>query len=212
MEQNIAASTGVFWQYFPAIITAVGTILMGWWKYDQTRRDALVKLEMAQKEADMKARSKRRNENVSQIYGLLWRLLHDLHADRVYIVQPHPLATHEFLSIGLEVPRTGVAPMQPHIQRLPMCDVAAFSAELSGRDFIYYRRIEENVRDPRARALLLNGGSASAIIRRMTTPEEGWVGNIFCEFNHTTEVAPEYAKGLLAAAAERIQYILPPIQ
>lgn len=211
MEQEIAISAGGFWQYLPAIITAVGAIIMGWWKYDQSRRDARVKIEMAQKEAEIKARSKRRNQNVSQIYGHLWQLLHDLHADRVYIVQPHPLATNEFLSIGLEVLRTGIAPMNTHIQRLPMSDVANFSSELSSRDFLFYKHIEENVRDKRARALLLNGGSSSAIIRRLTTSEEGWVGNIFCEFNHATEVTPEFARGLLEAAAEHIQYILPPI-
>lgn len=211
MEQEIASSAGVFWQYLPAIITAVGAIIMGWWKYDQSRRDARVKLEMAQKEAELKAQSKRRNENVSQIYGHLWQLLHDLHADRVYIVQPHPLAKNEFLSIGLEVLRTGIAPMKPHIQRLPMSDVANFSSELSSRDFLLYKHIEENVRDKRARALLLNCGSSSALIRRLTTSEEGWVGNIFCEFNHATDITPEFARGLLEAAAEHIQYILPPI-
>lgn len=211
MEQEIAISAGGLWQYLPAIITAVGAIIMGWWKYDQSRRDARVKFEMAQKEAELKARSKRRNQNVSQIYGHLWQLLHELHADRVYIVQPHPLATNEFLSIGLEVLRTGIAPMNTHIQRLPMSDVANFSSELSSRDFLFYKHIEENVRDKRARALLLNGGSSSAIIRRLTTSEEGWVGNIFCEFNHATEVTPEFARGLLEAAAEHIQYILPPI-
>lgn len=211
MEQDTINTVSVFWQQLPALITAVGVIIMAWWKYDQTRRDALVKLEMEQKEAAMKAQSKRRNENVSQIYGRLWLLLHELHADRVYIVQPHPLNTNEFLSIGLEVPRTGVAPMKPHIQRLPMADVANFSSELSSRDFVYYKNIEDNVRDKRARALLLNGGSMSAIIRRLTTSEHGWVGNIFCEFNHTTDIEPEYAKGLLETAAEHIQYILPPI-
>ena len=212
MEQEIASASGAFWQNLPSIITALGVIIMAWWKYDQTRRDARVKLEMTQKEAELKAQNKRRNDNVSQIYGQLWQMLHELHADRVYIVQPHPLDTNEFLSIGLEVLRTGVASMKARIQRLPMADIANFSAELSSRDFIYYKRIEETVRDKRARALLLNGGSASAIIRRLTTSEEGWVGNIFCEFNHTTEIAPEYAKGLLEAAAEHIQYILPPIQ
>lgn len=211
MEQEIATTAGGFWQYLPAIITAVGAIIMGWWKYDQSRRDARVKLETAQKEAELKAQSKRRNENVSQIYGHLWQLLHDLHADRVYIVQPHPLATNEFLSIGLEVLRTGIAPMKTHIQRLPMSDVANFSSELSSRDFLFYRHIEENVRDKRARALLLNGGSTSALIRRLTTSEEGWVGNIFCEFNHTTNITPDFARGLLEAAAEHVQYILPPI-
>lgn len=172
----------------------------------------MVKLEMKQKEAELANQSKRRNEYVSQIFGQIWQLLHDLRADRVYIVQPHPLTNNEFLSISLEVKRTGIAEMKSHIQRLPMSDVANFAAELSSRDFIYYKHIAENVRDKRARALLLNSGSHSTIIRRLTTSENGWVGNIFCEFTDTAEVAPEYAKGLLEAAAEQIQYILPPIQ
>ncbi|WP_147639755.1 MULTISPECIES: hypothetical protein [Alistipes] len=212
MEQEIATAAGGFWQYLPAIITAVGALIMAWWKRDQTRHDAMVKLEMKQKEAELANQSKRRNEYVSQIFGQIWQLLHDLRADRVYIVQPHPLTNNEFLSISLEVKRTGIAEMKSHIQRLPMSDVANFAAELSSRDFIYYKHIAENVRDKRARALLLNSGSHSAIIRRLTTSENGWVGNIFCEFTDTAEVAPEYAKGLLEAAAEQIQYILPPIQ
>lgn len=211
MEQEIISAGSGFWQYFPAIITAIGTILIAWWKVDQTRRDTEVRLKAKQKEAELELQSKRRNEYVSQIYGQIWQLLHNLHADRVYIIQPHPLTNNEFLSISLEVRRTGIASMKPRIQRLPMSDVANFSAELSTRDFIYYKHIAENVRDKRARALLLNSGAHSAIIRRLTTAEKGWVGNIFCEFNHTTDIAPEYAKGLLEAAGEQIQYILPPI-
>lgn len=200
------------WPYISPIITAIGAIIMGWWKYDQRRRDTRVELEAKQKEAELAIQSKRRNNNVSQIFGRLWQLLHELQADRVYIVQPHPLTNNEFLSISLEVQRTGIADMKSHIQRLPMADVANFASELSARDFIYYKHIAENVRDKRARALLLNSGSHSAIIRRLTTTDYGWVGNIFCEFNHTTEVTPDYARGLLEAAAEQIQYILPPIQ
>jgi len=59
----------------------------------------MVKLEMKQKEAELANQSKRRNEYVSQIFGQIWQLLHDLRADRVYIVQPHPLTNNEFLSI-----------------------------------------------------------------------------------------------------------------
>ncbi|MEG2063537.1 MAG: hypothetical protein RRY23_00200 [Alistipes sp.] len=212
MEQEITTTAGEAWPYISPIITAIGAIIMAYWKYDQSHRDARVKLEAKQKEAELATQSKRRNEYVSQIFGQIWQLLHDMQADRVYIVQPHPLTNSEFLSISLEVKRTGIAEMKSHLQRLPMADVANFAAELSGRDFLYYKHIAENVRDKRARALLLNSGSHSAIIRRLTTSESGWVGNIFCEFTDASEVSPEYAKGLLEAAAEQIQYILPPIQ
>lgn len=201
-----------FAPYISPIITAIGVILIAWWKHDQPRQEARIKLELQKKEAELQEKSKRRNQYVSQIYGLLWQLLHDLKADRVYIVQPHPLTHREFLSISLEVDRTGTAGMKARIQNLPMEDVAKFSSELSSRDYLYYKDIANNVRDKRARALLLNAGSQSAIIRKLATEDDGWIGNIFCEFNHTTEISPDYARGRLEVVAEQIQYILPPIQ
>lgn len=201
-----------FAPYISPIITAIGVILIAWWKHDQPRQEARIKLELQKKEAELQEQSKRRNQYVSQIYGLLWQLLHDLKADRVYIVQPHPLTHREFLSISLEVDRTGTAGMKARIQNLPMEDVAKFSSELSSRDYLYYKDIANNVRDKRARALLLNAGSQSAIIRKLATEDDGWIGNIFCEFNHTTEISPDYARGKLEVVAEQIQYILPPIQ
>lgn len=201
-----------FAPYISPIITAIGVILIAWWKHDQPRQEARIKLELQKKEVELQEKSKRRNQYVSQIYGLLWQLLHDLKADRVYIVQPHPLTHREFLSISLEVDRTGTAGMKARIQNLPMEDVAKFSSELSSRDYLYYKDIANNVRDKRARALLLNAGSQSAIIRKLATEDDGWIGNIFCEFNHTTEISPDYARGRLEVVAEQIQYILPPIQ
>lgn len=201
-----------FAPYISPIITAIGVILIAWWKHDQPRQEARIKLELQKKEAELQEKSKRRNQYVSQIYGLLWQLLHDLKADRVYIVQPHPLTHREFLSISLEVDRTGTAGMKARIQNLPMEDVAKFSSELSSRDYLYYKDIANNVRDKRARALLLNAGSQSAIIRKLATEDDGWIGNIFCEFNHTTEISPDYARGKLEVVAEQIQYILPPFQ
>lgn len=201
-----------FAPYISPIITAIGVILIAWWKHDQPRQEARIKLELQKKEAELQDKSKRRNQYVSQIYGLLWQLLHDLKADRVYVVQPHPLTHREYLSISLEVDRTGASGMKSRIQNLPMEDVAKFSSELSSRDYLYYKDIANNVRDKRARALLLNAGSQSAIIRKLATEDDGWIGNIFCEFNHTTEISPDYARGKLEVVAEQIQYILPPIQ
>lgn len=201
-----------FAPYISPIITAIGVILIAWWKHDQPRQEARIKLELQKKEAELQEKSKRRNQYVSQIYGLLWQLLHDLKADRVYVVQPHPLTHREYLSISLEVDRTGASGMKSRIQNLPMEDVAKFSSELSSRDYLYYKDIANNVRDKRARALLLNAGSQSAIIRKLSTEDDGWIGNIFCEFNHTTEISPDYARGKLEVVAEQIQYILPPIQ
>ncbi len=200
-----------FAPYISPIITAIGVILIAWWKHQQPRQEALLKLELQRREEDLKRHTQRNREYISQIYGKLWNLLTDLKADRVYIVQPHPLTHREYLSITIEVHRTGAEGMKANIQNLPMDSVAKFASDLSSRDYLYYKDISTNVRDKRARAFLLNAGSQSAIIRRLATDDDGWIGNIFCEYNHTTDVSPEYARGRLETIAEQIQFILPPI-
>lgn len=200
-----------FAPYISPIITAIGVIIIAWWKHQQPRQEAFLKLELQRREEELKKQSQRKNEYISQIYGMLWSLLTDLKADRVYIVQPHPLTHREYLSITIEVRRNGVDGMKSNIQNLPMDSVAKFASDLSSRDYLYYKDISNNVRDKRARAFLLNAGSQSAIIRKLSTKDEGWIGNIFCEYNHTTDISPEYARGRMEMIAEQIEYILPPI-
>ena len=48
-----------------------------------------LKVEYFKKEEERK--SYRRSENSARVFGELWRVLYETKADRVYIVQPHPL-------------------------------------------------------------------------------------------------------------------------
>ena len=154
-------------------------------------------------------KSARRSDNIAKIYGVLWQLLHELQADRVYIVQPHPLVNNLFLSVSLEVKRNGVSAMKPNVQRLPMADVAAFSAELSARDFLLYRNIETEVKDKRARAIMTTNGCCSVVVKRLADDEHDWIGSIFCGFTHEQELQPATLRQQLQEAADHIQYILP---
>ena len=52
------------------------------------------------------------------------------YADRVYIVQPHPLGNESFVSIYYEVKRKGVEPMKPHVSNLHISDIAKFASDL----------------------------------------------------------------------------------
>ncbi|MCC8153132.1 MAG: hypothetical protein LIP01_02290 [Tannerellaceae bacterium] len=151
----------------------------------------------------------RKSESIAKIYGSLWQLLHNLQADRVYIIQPHPLTNCLFLSIGLEVRRNGVSEMKSHVKRLPMSEVAVFSAELSQRDFQFYKNIDEEVKDKKARALLCTNGSRSAIIKRLSDNEHAWIGSLICDFTRETDISPDYARKELHEFADRIQFILP---
>lgn len=193
----------------PAIISSIAVILSAWFSYNQYAKNKLTDLKIEKWKAEEEVKSVKRSDNIAKIYGVLWQLLHELQADRVYIVQPHPLVNNLFLSVSLEVKRNGVSAMKPNVQRLPMSDVAAFSAELSARDFLLYRNIDTEVKDKRARAIMTTNGCCSVVVKRLTDDEHDWIGSIFCGFAHEQQLQPASLRQQLQEAADHIQYILP---
>ncbi len=121
-------------EYAAAIISAIGAIITGlfgmWIKSNQATKDKItdLKIEKWKKEEEVKA--KRRADNSAIIYNELHDILRELNADRVYIVQPHPIGNESLLSIYYEIKRKGVEPMKPHIQNLKIPEVAKFAAEM----------------------------------------------------------------------------------
>lgn len=196
-------------EYIPSIISALGTIIAAWFAYNQYSKNKMTDIKIERWKAEEEAKSAKRSDNIAKIYGVLWQLLHELQADRVYILQPHPLTNNLFLSVSLEVKRNGVSGMKQCIQRMPMSDVAAFAAELATRDFLFYRNVDTEVKDKRARAIMTTNGCCSTVIKRLTDDDHDWIGSIFCGFTHTQELQPGQLRQLLAEAAEHIQYILP---
>lgn len=193
----------------PAIISSIAVILSAWFSYNQYAKNKLTDLKIEKWKAKEEVKSAKRSDNIAKIYGVLWQLLHELQADRIYIVQPHPLVNNLFLSVSLEVKRNGVSAMKPNVQRLPMSDVAAFSAELSARDFLLYRNIDTEVKDKRARAIMTTNGCCSVVVKRLTDDEHDWIGSIFCGFTHEQQLQPASLRQQLQEAADHIQYILP---
>ena len=193
----------------PAIISSIAVILSAWFSYNQYAKNKLTDLKIEKWKAEEEVKSAKRSDNIAKIYGVLWQLLHELQADRIYIVQPHPLVNNLFLSVSLEVKRNGVSAMKPNVQRLPMSDVAAFSAELSARDFLLYRNIDTEVKDKRARAIMTTNGCCSVVVKRLTDDEHDWIGSIFYGFTHEQQLQPASLRQQLQEAADHIQYILP---
>lgn len=193
----------------PAIISAVGTIITGFFAYNQytKNKETDIKIERFKKEEE--AKSKRRADNSSIVFGELWNILHELNADRVYIVQPHPLGNESFVSIYYEVKRKGVEPMKPHVSNLHISDIAKFASDLVKNLFMYITDIDAQVSDKYAQSLLASYGCQSAIIMRMNDNKYDWVGSIFCEFTHQIDVTAEDAQRIMNQAASAIQYLLP---
>lgn len=196
-------------QYISPIIAAAGTIITAWFAYNQRTKDKMTDLKVERFRAQEKIRSKRRSDNSGIIIGELWSVLYELDADRVYIVQPHPLGNEEKLSIYYEVKRKGVEPMKPHIQSLPIAEVAKFNRMLVENLFMYFDNIDEQVGDKYAKAILSSYGCETVAIKRLSDNRNDRNGSIFCEFIRPVTVSQEEVKKVLHDAATNIQYILP---
>lgn len=196
-------------EYLPAIISAIGTIIAAWFAYNQYTKNKITDLKVEQMRTEHGQKQKRRADNSALVHGELWEVLHELQADRVYIVQPHPLGNESMVSIYFESKRKGVESMKPRIQHLKMCDVAKFCADLTKNLFMYISDIDTQVADRYAKSLLSSCGTTQVIIKRLSDNNHDWVGSIFCEFTHEAEISEEKARAILHEAAMNIQYILP---
>lgn len=200
-------------EYLSAIISAIGVIITGclglWVKYNQSTKDKLTDLKIEQFKKEQEAKSKRRADNSSIVYGELWNILHELDADRVYIVQPHPLGNESLLSIYYEVKRKGVEPMKPHVQNLRIAEVAKFSSEMVKNLFMYITDIDNQVQDKYAKSILSSYGCEAAVIKRLNDNTHDWIGSIFCEFTRPMLVSEDEARDIMHRGAMNIQYLLP---
>lgn len=203
---------GVDWS---AIVSAVTTAAVGiwtaWFTYNQKTKDKLTDLKIEQYKKDMKKRSFKRSEDTARVLGALNKILLGANADRVYIVQPHPLGHIAFLSIQFEVKANGVQGMRYEVQKLEMSDVPKFCERLVDNLWLYFDNIDEQVIDPYAKALLASNGTKVAAIKRMSTARD-WVGSIFCEFIDEPTISEVELKNLMHEVAVQIQYNLPEFQ
>ena len=122
-------------EYIAPIIVAIGAIITGFFSYNQYTKNKQTdaKLEMWKKQEE--DRGRRRSEDAGKIFGQLWEILHELNADRVYILQPHPLTSNTYISATMEVKRNGVASIKDSIRNMPLSDIAVLGRELSTREY-----------------------------------------------------------------------------
>lgn len=194
------------------VLGTVSTIVVAWFGYNQSTKDKLTELKIEKIKKDDLARNKRRSDNAMLVYYTLWELLYAIGADRVYVVQPHPLGNEEMLTIYFEVKRKGVEPMKPHIQNMKISEVAKFAGSLVKNLFMYITNIEAQVEDRYAQSIFSSCGTSAAIVKRLSDNRHDWVGSIICEFTDTIGLGETDARELLHQAATNIQYILPEIR
>lgn len=203
---------GIDWSAIVSAVTmAATTIWTAWFTYNQKTKDKMTDLKIEQYKKDMKKKSFKRSEDTARVLGALNKILLGANADRVYIVQPHPLGHIAFLSIQFEVKANGVQGMRYEVQKLEMSDVPKFCERLVDNLWLYFDNIDEQVIDPYAKALLASNGTKVAAIKRMSTARD-WVGSIFCEFIDEPTISESELKNLMHEVAVQIQYNLPEFQ
>lgn len=196
-------------EYIPAIISAIGTIIAAWFAYNQYTKNKMTDLKIEEYKQSEERKNKRRADNSAIVHGELWEALHKLHADRVYIVQPHPLGNESMVSVYFESKRKGVESMKPYIQNLKMCDCAIFCAEMAKNLYMFFDNIDTQVKDRYAKSLLSACGTSKVAIKRLSDNAHDWVGSIFCEFTHDVNVDEEEVRVTLHEVAKNVQYLLP---
>lgn len=207
--QAIQQAGAGFWDMLPAIITAIGTILTGWFGYNQYTKNKMTDQKIEQWKKEEKEKSAKRSEDLAKIYGELWQLLHGLSADRVYILQPHPLSSNLYLSISLEVKENGISPMKHNIRRMLISDIPAFAADLASRDFMYYKDVSSEIKDDKMRSIFLTNGTDMVVIRKLSDERYDWIGSIVVEHARPVDTPPMVYRALMASAADNIRFILP---
>lgn len=196
-------------EYIAAIISAIGTILVAWFAYNQKTKDKMTDLKIEQIRMNNEVIQRRRADNSAIVYGELWQALHKLRADRVYIVQPHPLGNESLISIYFESKRKGVESMKPQIHDLKMSDVSVFCSDLVKNTWLFFDDIDEQVKDRFAKSILSACGTSKVAIKRLSDNDHDWVGSIFCEFTHDVEVNEDEVRSVLHEVAMNVQYLLP---
>ena len=192
-----------------SVFTMISTIVVAWFGYNQYTKNKKTDAKIKQIEEQDKAKNKLRADNSMVIFGVLWDVLYKVGADRVYIVQPHPLGREEMLSIYFEVKSSGVAGMKDRIQNLHISDIGTFSADMAQNSFMIFHDVESEVSNKYAQSLMASSGSENVIVKRLANNDYKWIGSIFCEFLEPTEINEELAKKTLYEAALKVQYILP---
>lgn len=191
------------------VISAIGTIAAAYFAYNQYTKNKITDLKIEYYKKEEERKSYKRSENTAKVFGELWRVLYETKADRIYIVQPHPLGHIAFLSVQFEVKRKGIAGMKENIQSLPMSEVAVFAEALAKNLFMYFSDIDNQVKDRVAKSILSVNGCNTVAIKRLNSSQD-WVGNIFCEFTDNDSIPGEKElHRVLHEAAINIQYILP---
>lgn len=196
----------------PEIISSIAAFAALWFTYNQYTKNKLTDYKIENWKKEEQQKNIKKAGDIAIIYGELWELLHFLKADRVYIIQPHPLYKSLFISVTLEVKRSDVSSVRPSFTDVTIASVARFASQLAGKDYIWIDDIESEQIDKKMKAMMLRNGCKTLAIRKLSDEKDNWIGNLVVSYTrgfNEVDVTKELVDKMSKSCAQMIQYMLP---
>lgn len=203
-------------EYTSEIIIGLFTLINGLWTaylaYNQKTKDKMTDYKIEKlKETDKKQQIVNAG-NIATIFGELWELLYFLKADRVYIIQPHPLYRQMYISATLEVKNYGVSSAKNALNNVKIETLPKFVSQLANEDLIYIKDTETVDVETKVRSIMVGNGCKSIFIKRLVDENNNWIGNIVLGYLRPFEdygIEKKLVERMTRTSAMSIQYILP---
>lgn len=196
----------------PEIISSIAAFAALWFTYNQYTKNKLTDYKIENWKKEEQQKNIKKAGDIAIIYGELWELLHFLKADRVYIIQPHPLYKSLFISVTLEVKRSDVSSVRPSFSDVTIASVARFASQLAGKDYIWIDDVESEQIDKKMKAMMLRNGCKTLAIRKLSDEKDNWIGNLVVSYTrgfNEVDVTKELVDKMSKSCAQMIQYTLP---
>jgi uncharacterized protein YxeA len=203
MEHLAVIMTGLF--------TLVSGVIVAWFAYNQKSHDKKTDLKIKQIEEETERNQKTSNRNTAIIYGEIWSLLHQLKADRVFIIQPHPETKHAYISVAFEVRRNGVSSIKELLSNIPIGGIANAVKEFASNCWLYYDDVGSQVLDKKVLSLMRLGGATHFSFKQLVNSSNDWIGTLAVESTTGKPFNEDATRSIMKNTANTIQYILPPI-
>lgn len=206
-------------EYTSEIIIALFTLINGlftaYLAYNQKAKDKLTDYKIEKLKEDDKKQQVANAGNIATIFGELWELLYFLKADRVYIIQPHPLYKQMYISATLEVKNYGVSSAKNTLNNIKIESLPKFVSQLAKEDLIFIEDTEVAHVETKVKSIMVGNGCKSIFIKRLIDENNNWVGSIVLGYLRSFKdygVDRKMVERMTRTSAMSIQYILPELK
>lgn len=206
-------------EYTSEIIIALFTLINGlftaYLAYNQKAKDKLTDYKIEKLKEDDKKQQVANAGNIATIFGELWELLYFLKADRVYIIQPHPLYKQMYISATLEVKNYGVSSAKNNLNNVKIESLPKFVSQLTKEDLIFIEDTEVAHVETKVKSIMVGNGCKSIFIKRLVDENNNWVGSIVLGYLRSFKdygIDRKMVERMTRTSAMSIQYILPELK